>query len=319
MARGDLLVGNATPAWDRLAFPASPTGKVVVASATDIGWSANPLGSAAWAATGDFAPAAGTFTNTITQSPATDGIDGIILNGRDSVSGNLYNVFRLIAYANSGGATPTWTLGIINTANSAWQPVLTAATSGAATFAAGLTIAGALAGVTTTQFHAITYTWPSADAGASGYVLSSNASGTLSWVAQTAAAAVTSVAGRTGAVVLTAADIGAGTFPSGQFKMGGTPWAASLDALNMGVNQRITFRNYNDNDDVSISGGFNGISGSALTVTGYGLEVLNRFGCNGKSAQPAYASGGAAGGTLAQVTTLANNIRAALVADGIMS
>ena len=45
--------------------------------------------------------------------------------------------------------------------------------------------AGNLTNIGTTQLHGVTYTWPSADAGSSGYVLSSNAGGTLSWVAQT--------------------------------------------------------------------------------------------------------------------------------------
>ena len=41
--RGDILYGNATPAWARLPFPASPTGKVIQATATDVAWSTNPL------------------------------------------------------------------------------------------------------------------------------------------------------------------------------------------------------------------------------------------------------------------------------------
>lgn len=43
VARGDVLYGNPTPAWARLAFPASPIGKVLQATATDIAWSSNPL------------------------------------------------------------------------------------------------------------------------------------------------------------------------------------------------------------------------------------------------------------------------------------
>jgi len=64
VARGDVLIGNATPKWSRLAFPATaPTGKVLMASATDVEWSANPLGTAAYADTGDFAAAAAGVTN----------------------------------------------------------------------------------------------------------------------------------------------------------------------------------------------------------------------------------------------------------------
>jgi len=54
VVRGDIIVGNLTPKWARLAFPATPTGKVLIATATDVAWSANPLGTAAYAATGDF-------------------------------------------------------------------------------------------------------------------------------------------------------------------------------------------------------------------------------------------------------------------------
>lgn len=54
VVRGDLMYGNATPKWARLAFPATPTGKVLIATATDVEWSANALGTAAWSATGDY-------------------------------------------------------------------------------------------------------------------------------------------------------------------------------------------------------------------------------------------------------------------------
>ena len=61
VVRGDIITGQgATPKWVRLAFPGTPTGKVLVASATDVAWSANALGSAAWAATGDFLAVAAT-------------------------------------------------------------------------------------------------------------------------------------------------------------------------------------------------------------------------------------------------------------------
>ena len=41
--QGDILYGNATPAWARLSFPGTPTGKVLQATATDVAWSTNPL------------------------------------------------------------------------------------------------------------------------------------------------------------------------------------------------------------------------------------------------------------------------------------
>jgi len=43
VVRGDVFYGNATPKWARLAFPETPTGKVLQATATDVAWSTNPL------------------------------------------------------------------------------------------------------------------------------------------------------------------------------------------------------------------------------------------------------------------------------------
>jgi len=52
VVRGDIITGQgATPKWARLAFPGTPTGKVLVASATDIEWSASALGTSAFTAT----------------------------------------------------------------------------------------------------------------------------------------------------------------------------------------------------------------------------------------------------------------------------
>lgn len=79
--------------------------------------------------------------------------------------------------------------------------------------------------------------------------------------------------------------------------------------------------------------------GQNLLLTGYAmigdyLQITNQFGCNGATAQSAYASGGAVSNTAATnvapygyttqaqadgIVTLLNNIQAALVANGIMS
>ena len=60
------------------------------------------------------------------------------------------------------------------------------ATTGLATGAVAGTqridASGNLTNIGTTQFNGITYTWPGADAGVSGYVLSSDAAGQLSWI-----------------------------------------------------------------------------------------------------------------------------------------
>jgi hypothetical protein len=66
VVRGDVLVGNATPKWSRLAFPGTPTGKVLIATATDVTWSTSALGSAAYTASTayDVAGAAAAVTPT---------------------------------------------------------------------------------------------------------------------------------------------------------------------------------------------------------------------------------------------------------------
>jgi hypothetical protein len=43
IVRGDIMYGNSTPKWARLPFPATPTGKIIQATATDVAWSSNPL------------------------------------------------------------------------------------------------------------------------------------------------------------------------------------------------------------------------------------------------------------------------------------
>lgn len=80
VVRGDLIVGNATPKWARLAFPAAaPTGKVLMASATDVEWSANPLGSAAYAGLDtDGTLAANSDSNVPSQKAVKTYADGLI-------------------------------------------------------------------------------------------------------------------------------------------------------------------------------------------------------------------------------------------------
>lgn len=56
-ARGSVIVGDASSKWVNLAFPGTPTGKVLIATATDVAWSASALGTAAYTATGDYSPA----------------------------------------------------------------------------------------------------------------------------------------------------------------------------------------------------------------------------------------------------------------------
>lgn len=56
-----------------------------------------------------------------------------------------------------------------------------------------------------------------------------------------------------------------------------------------------------------------------IDLSADGVKITGAFGCNGATPQTPYASGGPSAGTLAETTLLANNIRAALVAMGIMS
>lgn len=80
----------------------------------------------------------------------------------------------------------------------------------------------------------------------------------------------------------------------------------------------------NDSGNVTIATAPAGTSGNAvtwtnrLTVTPTGVTVKDAFGCNGKTAQTS-AAVGAAATDLASVITLANNIRTALINNGIAS
>ena len=61
-ARGSIIVGDVNTKWVNLAFPATPTGKVLIATATDVAWSASALGTAAYTASTAYAAAlAGTI------------------------------------------------------------------------------------------------------------------------------------------------------------------------------------------------------------------------------------------------------------------
>lgn len=92
VVRGDLMVGNSTPKWSRLAFPATPTGKILQATATDVAWSANPITIGASASvsgsnTGDQTTIVGiTGTKAQFNTAVTDG-DIVYLDSIDTISG----------------------------------------------------------------------------------------------------------------------------------------------------------------------------------------------------------------------------------------
>ena len=53
VSRGSIITGQGTsPTWSMLSFPTSPNGKVLMANTTDVVWSTDPLGSAAYVNTG---------------------------------------------------------------------------------------------------------------------------------------------------------------------------------------------------------------------------------------------------------------------------
>jgi hypothetical protein len=93
VVKGDVITGQGTPAkWTRLAFPGTPTGKVLQASATDVVWSTNPLtigtsASVSGSNTGDQDLSGyaligqtmyiGTTSHAINRASAAEGLTGI--------------------------------------------------------------------------------------------------------------------------------------------------------------------------------------------------------------------------------------------------
>ena len=80
VVRGDIMYGNSTPKWDRLAFPGTPTGKILQCTATDVAWSTNPL------TIGASASVAGSNTGDQTISDATISITNITTNNASTAA-----------------------------------------------------------------------------------------------------------------------------------------------------------------------------------------------------------------------------------------
>lgn len=109
--------------------------------------------------------------------------------------------------------------------------------------------------------------------------------------------------------------------------------SANVNARNFALGQLTAFGRF----DLKISAALGGdatAGASILSGTATGVTVAGAFGCNTKAAQTAFASGGAVAATGATnaapfgyttaaqadaIVTLVNNIRSALVANGIMS
>ncbi len=119
--------------------------------------------------------------------------------------------------------------GIISTTNTITGTTLNATTglnTGAGAGTVRINSSGNLVNIGTTQLNGVTYTWPGTDAASSGYVLTSNSAGTLSWQE------VSGIAG--------AGDISAvGDVPSGNaFTTGGS--GSSLFWHNSGFEGELT-------------------------------------------------------------------------------
>ena len=130
VARGSIIVGDATPKWVNLAFPATPTGKVLIATATDVAWSTSALGTAAYTPTGDYATAAqGTLaTNAIPKGVGTAVGDLVTFSGA-STPVALADVV-VGSYLRSGGVAtqPLWsTLKLPNAGTAFRLPVFSSA------------------------------------------------------------------------------------------------------------------------------------------------------------------------------------------------
>ena len=135
VVRGDLLIGNSTPKWSRLAFPSSPTGKLLQATATDVGWSANPLTIGASASvsgsnTGDqtlsglggLPLTGGTLTGGLTIQPATNTLTALVVN--DNASENVLTVDTINKRVGIGMTLPTYALTVSPTGGTALQTAL---------------------------------------------------------------------------------------------------------------------------------------------------------------------------------------------------
>lgn len=230
VVRGDILYGNATPKWARLAFPASPTGKVLQATATDVAWSTSALGTAAFTATGDYATAAqGTLaTNALPKSGGTM-TGAIVMQGSSSgtctvqvaAAAGTGTIFQLpttngtngyFLQTNGSGVT-TWAAASASPAGSnsyvqfnsssafgaddsfRWDNTGKQLILGKVGQIGKMQFTGSTSGVVTVQVAATAGTWAMTlptTGGTSGYFLQTNGSGVTTWAAATATAAGTS-------------------------------------------------------------------------------------------------------------------------------
>jgi hypothetical protein len=399
VARGDVMYGNATPKWARLPFPATPTGKILQATTTDIAWSANPLTIGASASvsgsnTGDNAANSstmyiGTTAHALNRGTGAEGLAGItsLTPGTDfTLAQNSVNVITSIE---AGAIVNTLYLtegkvGIGTTAPLSKLHVSAVALAGGEPTYRGAVIIdtnNANASTNGLEFkidsatNGYGYRLATIFNGVANYDLRiQNRQSSASW------SDVVTVAGANG-------NVGIGTTaPSAKLDITGTFRTTDLTTPTSGVGLEIgyaiassfgfltaydrvgaIYKNIALNDTVYIIGGNTGNVGIGTTapsaklaingglhvggvtdpgdnnllVDGTGV-ITGGFGCNGKTAQTAYASGGAAAAVAGTATsggygfvsaaemndfitavnaikTLANNHRSALIANGIES
>lgn len=314
MARGDLLVGNATPTFGRL--PKGAANAVLTGDGTDTAWSAGTLvfGGASSALTLPNAAiqllgGGASCQLTLPDASCIFGANGgtIALGGNTlTLSTNSVTLFN-----SSGGLAQvtipaTGTVALLGTAN---------------VFTANQTISNATPSLVLTD----------TTAAAKGLTIAVDAN----------KADLRESAGASGSLLLldlanNRAGVGTSA-PLTQFVVsnGG---AEGLEIDTSGLDQNVYFTTY---DRVGLGYirqtfrasdyAWNLSTTSKMTLAAAGLAVADGFGCNTKAAQTAYASGGALAAyvdgthgldTAAHMQGLFNlvvNIRAALVANGIMS
>ncbi|MFA6045903.1 MAG: hypothetical protein WC718_13050 [Phycisphaerales bacterium] len=163
--RGDLITAQGvSPTWTRLAFPGTPTGKCLVATVTDVAWSAAALGTAAWAATGDFDASGAASGAVSTHASLTTGIHGLAITAGQTLTVTTGGTLGTAAYTAAtaydaagvaAGAVSTHaalTTGIHGLAITAGQTltVTTGGTLGSAAYTASTAydVAGAAAAIT---------------------------------------------------------------------------------------------------------------------------------------------------------------------------
>ena len=144
--------------------------------------------------TNNTAPSGGTNTmNVISFEAGTGGnTTGLTTNGINFTSATGYKNFLntpSIVIDSSGNMSGVGTIGsgAITSTSTITGTVLNGTTginTGAGAGTQRIDASGNLTNIGTTQLHGITYTWPSADSAGTNYVLSSNGSGALSWIAQ---------------------------------------------------------------------------------------------------------------------------------------